>query len=313
MASRFIPNVIENLDLRPSQSPGIGRSNLAPISNRGDDSIAPIAGAFASVLNQIFNHVGYSQMSIGFEDLIRLNRRGIFLGPAESEIDFFLRAQSSIVTGAAFPLIEQQFGSVPDWIEVRTESKGLCFWEGAATWIEENSEGRKKCWIQLKDSFLTKFYPKDEVIAHETVHAMRFLFEESRFEEILAYQTSHQRFRRYFGPLFTNPNESKLFIATLGASWFVFWFNLLGTYILFVPFLLIAYAIFRLKCSQKIFSAALCNLKKATCQEPLPIALRLTDEEIEAFAESTPEKIRAFAKSEERKSLRWKQLYLSYF
>jgi len=52
--------VIENLDLRPSQSPGIGRSNLAPISNSGDDSIVPIAGAFASVLNQIFNHVGYN-------------------------------------------------------------------------------------------------------------------------------------------------------------------------------------------------------------------------------------------------------------
>jgi len=54
------PNVIENLDLRPSQSPGIGRLNLAPISNSSDDSIAPIAGAFASVLNQIFNHVGYN-------------------------------------------------------------------------------------------------------------------------------------------------------------------------------------------------------------------------------------------------------------
>jgi len=53
--------VIENLDLRPSQSPGIGRWNLALISNRGDDSIAPIAGAFASVLNQIFNHVGYTE------------------------------------------------------------------------------------------------------------------------------------------------------------------------------------------------------------------------------------------------------------
>ncbi len=57
-----IPNVIENLDLRASQSPGIGRSNLATISNRGDDSIAPIAGAFASVLNQIFSHVGYNQI-----------------------------------------------------------------------------------------------------------------------------------------------------------------------------------------------------------------------------------------------------------
>src|SRR5690348_18510042 len=60
-STMLIPNVIENLDLGPSQSPGIGRSNLAPISNRGDDSIAPIAGAFASVLNQTFSHVGYMQ------------------------------------------------------------------------------------------------------------------------------------------------------------------------------------------------------------------------------------------------------------
>src|SRR5690349_24052554 len=57
---RPMPNVVENLDLGPSQSPGIGRSNLAPISNRGDDSIAPIAGAFASGPNQIFSHVRYS-------------------------------------------------------------------------------------------------------------------------------------------------------------------------------------------------------------------------------------------------------------
>ncbi|GEM_PF-2668325 len=59
--SAIIPNAIENLDLRPSQSPGIGRSNLAPIPNSGDDSIAPIAGAFASVLNPIFSRVGYNE------------------------------------------------------------------------------------------------------------------------------------------------------------------------------------------------------------------------------------------------------------
>ncbi|SRR5581483_1444333 len=58
-------NVIKNLDLRPSQSVGIGRLNLAPISNSGDDSIVPIAGAFASVLNQIFSHVGYKNATGG--------------------------------------------------------------------------------------------------------------------------------------------------------------------------------------------------------------------------------------------------------
>jgi len=63
--------VIENLDLRPSQSPGIGRSNLAPISNSGDDSIAPIAGAFAPVLNQIFSHVGYKRLFLLLMDSFR--------------------------------------------------------------------------------------------------------------------------------------------------------------------------------------------------------------------------------------------------
>ncbi|GEM_PF-2509322 len=56
-----LPHVAENLDLKTSQSPQIGRLNLAPISNRDDDSIAPITGAFASVLNQIFTDVGYNR------------------------------------------------------------------------------------------------------------------------------------------------------------------------------------------------------------------------------------------------------------
>jgi hypothetical protein len=51
-----IPNVTENLDLGPSQSPGAGRSQLARISNTSDVKIAPAAGAFASIRNQIFSH-----------------------------------------------------------------------------------------------------------------------------------------------------------------------------------------------------------------------------------------------------------------
>src|SRR5690349_20168541 len=71
--TRVIPNVVENLDLGPSQSPGIGRSNLAPISNRGDDSIAPIAGAFASAPNPILSHVRYKKGS----NKISLKTQGI--------------------------------------------------------------------------------------------------------------------------------------------------------------------------------------------------------------------------------------------
>ena len=54
-----IPNMIENLNFRPSKSSGVGRSQLARISNTGDVAIAPTAESFASVQNQVFNHVGY--------------------------------------------------------------------------------------------------------------------------------------------------------------------------------------------------------------------------------------------------------------
>lgn len=59
-----IPNVAKNLDLRPSQSLGVGRSELARISNTGDVLIAPTASAFASVGNQIFSHVGYKEKAV---------------------------------------------------------------------------------------------------------------------------------------------------------------------------------------------------------------------------------------------------------
>jgi DUF971 family protein len=64
MAEIEIPNVAENLDLRPSDSLGVGRSQLARISNTSDVAIAPKERAFASVENQIFSHVGYHPIFI---------------------------------------------------------------------------------------------------------------------------------------------------------------------------------------------------------------------------------------------------------
>jgi hypothetical protein len=247
--------------------------------------------------------------------------RGIFPGPSESSEAFLLRADSLIpkLNADHYPslsLLKQTFNTSPDWIEVVTDSKGLSFWEGAATWIEETADGKRSCRIQLKDSFLSRLYPKEEVIAHEMVHAMRLMFDEGRFEEILAYQTSKNRFRRYFGPLFTNPTESKLFLLALLTSWILYWaeiffdFNLGGSFILLLPLLALGWGVFRLIRSQRIFSAALRHLAIAA---PLAIALRLTDTELELFAKSTPEEIRAFAHSQKEQSLRWCQIYESFF
>lgn len=257
-------------------------------------------------------------MDLSNAELLQLNRRGIFLGPTESDKDFFLRAQFSSQKSHVLPLVEKTFGSFPDWVEMRVLSKGLFPWEGAATWIEDSKTSRL-CWIQIKNSFLTRFYPKEEVIAHEMVHAMRFMFDESRFEEILAYQTSKNLFRRYFGPMFTQSKESKWLVVLIAVSWFIYWaeilfdFGVFGDSILFAPLLIIGFGILRLMRSQTIFSDALRNLAKAINKESLPIALRLTDKEIELFAQSTPDQIRAFANRAQEESLRWRQLYHSYF
>ena len=257
-------------------------------------------------------------MDLDNDALLRLNRRGIFFGPTESTKDFLLRAETLPSKSNPSTLLEKKFGCAPDWIDVRTHSKGLSPWEGAATWIEESDAGRT-CWVQLKDSFLTRLYAKDEVIAHEMVHAVRFMFDENRFAEILAYQTSSSRFRRYFGPLFTHSKESKWLVAMIAISWFiytaevVFDLRFFGESVLFAPLLVIGLASLRLRRSQTLFSSALRNLEKAIRAAPLPLALRLTDKESEFFAHSIPEEIRAFAISEQEKSLRWRQLYISYF
>lgn len=255
--------------------------------------------------------------------LRRLNERGIFPGPAESEGSFYPRAESLVASENPFncapsAFIEKKFQSTPDWAQIIVKSKGLFPWEAAATWIEETEEGVRTCQIQIKDSRLSRLYAKDEVIAHEMVHAMRLMFDESRFEEILAYQTSKNRFRRYFGPLFSNPLESRSLIVLVAISWILYGVGIffevhpLLDFILYLPLLALGFGVLRLARSQRIFSAALRNLQKATGRA-LSLALRLTDKEIELFAKSTHGQICAFARLEQAKSFRWRQIYISYF
>ena len=248
------------------------------------------------------------------KQLLNLNQRGVFPGPSESEEAFFQRVDSLRGYAYCSEIFREKFNSFPDWIQINIGSNGLTFWEGAATWIEENEDGSRSCQIQLKDSWLTRLYPKEEIIAHEMVHAMRHMFDERRFEEILAYQTSKNRFRRYFGPIFSSPKESKCFITLLLISILSSWaeiafdFNLVGNSICTLPLLALGFGFFRLNRSQRVFSKAMRNLEKVIHPhaKPLEVALRLTDCEIELFAKYSSQEIRAFAK--QQRSLRWKQL-----
>lgn len=228
-------------------------------------------------------------------DLLELNARGLIPGPAETEADFYQRAAAAKKNPSdPLPL----FDADPDWVEVKYEKKGLMPWEGAATWIEGN-----QCRIQLKPSRLARLYPQEEVIAHEKVHAMRLMFDEPRFEEVLAFRTSENRFRRYFGPLFIRPAETKVLIGWLLACW------ILPEYLLWSFLLPVGFLLVRLIRSQRIFSRALTQLQKVT-DKPLAFAARLTDREIELFAKSSPEEIIVYM--EKGKDLRLRQILLAY-
>jgi hypothetical protein len=249
------------------------------------------------------------------DQLLLLNKRGIFPGPSESQTGFQNRL--SCLAGCkvqSYPA-KNIFDSVPDWVEVRTGSKGLMTWEGAALWIDEGADGQRSCFIQLKNSCLSRLYPRDEVIAHEMVHAMRMHFDEERFEEILAYRTSTMRFRRYFGPLFSHPWEAKGFLLMTLASWVFYGMDIGGGLALFSPLVLLGWGMFRLVRSQRVFGRALSHLEEAIVHKgkALAVALRLSDSEIALFAKIGPQEIACFAEQKSTTCLRWRQIFLAYF
>jgi hypothetical protein len=272
-------------------------------------------------------------------NLLHLNRRGIFPGPSEREEEFLTRAAAKKIASQeslrelshqskrqnllqTLPKLTQElFDAFPDWVNIHFSQKGLFPWEGAATWIEENVEGVKIASIQIKSSFFTRLYLPEEILAHEMVHAMRLMFEERRFEEILAFRTSKNRFRRFFGPLFAHPGETKGFVLCVLGSWllygaeFIFDLSLAANYLFWFPSFVLGGGLWRLFRSQKVFSLALDHLEKTIKESKLSlaVALRLSDREIEQFAQSSPEEILAFVSKEKEKSLRWNQLFSAYF
>jgi hypothetical protein len=256
-------------------------------------------------------------------DLISLNEQGLFPGPEEREELFFLRTEAVKNSGASRPseITKKLFHASPGWVEIRESSKGLRPWEAAAAWIEEDPQTGRRVSIQIKNSFLSRFYSLEETIAHEMVHAMRLMFDEKRFEEILAFRTSKNRFRRYFGPLFSKPRESLGFVLLLAVSWacslaeVMFDLSLETSYLLWAPIGFLAVAAARLARSQRVFSKALEHLEKAAKQpdQALAVALRLTDREIERFAKCEPQEIVSFAAEQKKNNLRWRLLSAAYF
>lgn len=259
---------------------------------------------------------------ISDEELLLLSQRGLIAGPGEKEEAFLERVKaflaphshvgdkiSSEEWNSARQRTKELFGVEVDWVAGFYSKQDLPLWQGAVTWIEEGSAPLIQLRPTLRHRALLGIYKRNEILAHESIHAARTAFEEPRFEELLAYQTSSSCWRRYFGPLFRSNWETMLFFFSLmlfplfQIALFFLGIDLL--WLLPLPFLAPAYFLIRLIAAQRTFLRCCKALQEATTS-PLHVLLRLTDDEISQIA----------AKKEIKKSknsLRWRQINLAYF
>ena len=116
------------------------------------------------------------------------------------------------------------YGFAPHWVPLFFSNYQLAPWHGGCAWIFQlNDNTPYAAFLQLRSAFRTQkrylgMYERTELIAHEMAHIGRMMFEEPEFEEIIAFQSSTNRFRRFFGPLFRSSKESMLFVIVLGLS-----------------------------------------------------------------------------------------------
>jgi hypothetical protein len=220
------------------------------------------------------------------EDVALLNyfKRGLIPGPSESEEVFLGRVRQSqplnhLEWEEASFITQDSFGFSIDWVPLSYSNHRIAWWEGAATWISDDHLPS----IQLrknfqKGSFLG--YKRPDVLAHEAIHAARSRFEEPQFEEILAYATSPQAWKRFLGPLFSRTWEPLVLILSLIAG--VFW--------PFIPLIITGLGMGGLTYRQRAF-------KRCSEKLSLPVVLCLTDVEIKKLARMSVSDIQAYLSS----------------
>ena len=252
------------------------------------------------------------------DTLLFLNRQGIFPYAGESLHPFLQRAERfnepktiEFFLTPALLLCEKLFDMRPTWVEVQQKQKGLSLWQGAALWVQEGEP-----FIQISPRLSKQFkrwYTLEEVVAHELLHAARLTLCSSHFEEIAAYQTSPQRYRRYFGPLIRSPAEVYVFLGALvclgvGSLWPLF------SYCAYLAPFLCLYALMRLFIAQRTFRR--CREKLAFLlqekSKALALLVRLTDEEVRLFAHSSQQEIYRYVEQKKEQELRWRMLTLAY-
>lgn len=243
------------------------------------------------------------------KELDNLGARGLLVGPHENEEAFLLRIQEKIYTSQPPIQLENIFSICPDWVEIKDSNKNLLPWQGGFAEIEGTNifiqlrKGKGKIW---------GIYSKEELLAHELVHAARMAFEEPIFEEILAYQTSHSKFRRFYGPIFRTSSESLFFLTTLLILAIVNLFYITTEFLIMGSLIPLSFFLWRLCANQRKFRRARQNLKSFLgCEKKaLSFLLSLTDQETFLFSSANASEIKSYINRQA--SLRWRQIRVRF-
>lgn len=286
-------------------------------------------------------------MDENLSNILKLNSLGLFPAPGEDECSFMKRANfylSNPVNNAGLSILsavpkeaiensliflQNLFDISPFWTPLYYHSKGLRPWEGAATWVGQSSlDEVPTIIVQLRESFAKStlylnYYDRDELLSHELVHASKALYPPSIFEELQAYQTAKQPWRRYLGPLLQRSSEAWGLIAVILLSWMVAIWSLIEpptrfeNLVSFLPMIMpagfLCFAFLRLYFLHRSWRRCLKALKELL---PDPnkapaVGLRLTQEEVLLCARASKKTLLNYI--QKQSCMRWKVIRLAYF
>jgi hypothetical protein len=292
---------------------------------------------------------------ISGEELITWNQEGLIPGPTESEeeylkrVEFCLRLKQQLTKelGTTLPFQESDlasqtifesawkktfplFGIRPSWVPLFFSNVKLTPWHGGCAWIFQlNEKAPLAGLLQLRKSFatqsiFTRMYQRDELIAHELAHVGRMCYQEPKYEEFFAYQTSASWLRRTLGPIVQSSYESLIFVfALVFVLFFDLWMllaeqspnTLTAWAIKLIPIAMLAYAGARLAKRWQTLKKARKVLLQIVANEELAdqVLYRLTDHEIESFANMNGGEIQDYFESHQTQSLRLKMIQELYF
>lgn len=243
--------------------------------------------------------------------LLELNQHGFIPGPLETESQFLTRVkqtQKAMEETGQLPRahwdwaksrLNQLFAFEPESLPVFYSNKKLACWHGAACWISDHNIPVLQLRTGFKKGHYLKIYSREEILAHEAVHAARVAFEEPENEEFFAYASTSVKWRAVLGPLIRNSWEPWILLS-LFAIGLLFWWSL------FVAILLLGFGFFRLARQHwRLARASSFVLKKfKDAKKVRAFLFRLTDAEIQELSEQIW--------PQDDGTLRWRLIQLAY-